>query len=578
MKKSISSTIAALAMLLSAASASANVSLPAIFGDHMVLQEGKKVPIWGTAAPGEKVTVKFGHDSAGTTAGADGAWRVDLKPLAISSTGAPLTVTGTNTITFQDVVVGDVWLASGQSNMELTMGNLLGMTQNPAMKSPVDIKQVLADSVKYPLIRIFHVANKPAITPRADVAGGQWQVSSPDSVGSSSAVAYFFAQLLQEKLHRPIGLIDSYWGGQPIQTFMSRDALQKLVPFNTGGLQFIQPYVDAWNKLDAAGQAALVADYNAKMKDWQTNIDQPYGLAIQAWQKQDDAAKAAGQPEPPRPQESQPRPLNPDGEAGFHTTLYNGMIHPLIPYALKGALWYQGESNGSNDDTSRYYGNMLESMITDWRTSWNEPNFPFLVVGLADFGYRQPEPVDEGWASVREGEIHASEKLKNVAVAEAIDIGEAHGIHPIDKLDLSKRLAAAAFHVAYGLKGPWVGPTYAGEVIGKGKIRIKFAHAGAGLVIAPSPHIIDDNPALPLDHLVGFAIAGEDRKWAWADAKIVGDDVVVSSPQVPNPVAVRFAWANNPAMNLYNKEGFPAEPFRTDNWSFVPPPPAPAQW
>ena len=254
------------------------------------------------------------------------------------------------------------------------------------------------------------------------------------------------------------------------------------------------------------------------------------------------------------------------------------MINPVIPYAIRGALWYQGESNGGNSDDSRHYGGQLEAMITDWRTRWNEPDFTFLVVGLANFGYRFPDPVDEGWAAVREGEIHASEKLKNVAVAEAIDIGEAHGIHPIDKLDVGKRLAAAAFHVAYGLKGPWVGPTYAGEVIEKDKIRIKFAHTGGGLVVGASPHIVDDNPALPTDHLVGFAIAGEDRKWVWADARIAGDEIIVSSPQVPNPVAVRFAWANNPAMNLYNKAGFPAEPFRTDNWSFAPPPPTPEKW
>jgi sialate O-acetylesterase len=362
---------------------------------------------------------------------------------------------------------------------------------------------------------------------------------------------------------------------------MSRESLQTL-PFTADGLKFIQPSVDAWVKQTPDQQTATVNDYQAKLADWQKNIDAPYGAAVQKWQADDAAAKAAGQPEPPRPTESQPRPVDPNGEAGWYTTLYNGMINPLIPYAIKGALWYQGESNGGNDPSSDQYGALLESMITDWRARWGVGNFPFLVVGIANFSYRYPDPVDEGWARVREGEVKATEKLPNVAVAEAIDIGEMHGIHPVDKMDVARRLTAAALHLGYGRKNNWSGPTFARIVVGKDHLRIKFNHTADGLMIGVSPHIIPDNPALPTDHLVGFAIAGDDRKWVWADAKIVGDDVVLSSPQVPHPVAARYGWADDPAVNLYNKEGnaqgLPAEPFRTDNWPFVSPPNPPEKW
>ena len=478
-----------------------------------------------------------------------------------------MTVAGTNKVTFQDVLVGDVWVASGQSNMELTMGNIEN-SQNV-----VDIKKVIADA-NNPQIRIFLVGKIPTYVPgTTDVAGGMWKVCSPDSVRESSAVAYFFAQILQDKLKRPIGLIDTYWGGQPVQTFTSTEALQTL-PFETDAVKDTANRAAPFLAMTPDQQKAAMVDYQAKLADWRKNVDAAYGAQIQKWQADAAAAKAANQPEPLRPVESQPEPPSPDGREGQPGTLFNGMIHPLIPYAIKGALWYQGESNGGNGPDADHYGPLLETMITDWRTRWGVGDFPFLVVGLANFGYRYPDPVDEGWAHVRAGEIEASNKLKNVAVAEAIDIGEARNIHPIDKLDLSRRLAAAALHIAYFKKGAWVGPTYEGMKAGDGKIRVKFAHTGAGLKTGVSPHT--DEP-LPTDKLVGFAIAGDDKKWAWADAKISGDDVILSSPGVPKPVAVRYGWANNPAVNLYNADGFPAEPFRTDDWPFVNPPPVPAQ-
>jgi sialate O-acetylesterase len=215
-------------------------------------------------------------------------------------------------------------------------------------------------------------------------------------------------------------------------------------------------------------------------------------------------------------------------------------------------------------------------MIRDWRGKWNEGDFPFLVVGLANFRPRLPVPVDEPWARVREGELQTSQTLPNVALAEAIDVGQAGDIHPVDKFDVGRRLAAAAEHVAYGGKDPWAGPTYAGETVQGSSIRIKFDHADGGLVIRASPWPAD-NPPEPTDHLVGFAVAGADHKWAWADATIDGTSVVLASKEVPAPVAVRFGWANNPALNLYNNAGFPAVPFRTDDWPLdVTPPTKPA--
>jgi sialate O-acetylesterase len=559
-------SLTALAVALFVMPGRGAVKLPLIFGDHMVLQEGQTLSVWGTAAPGEKVTVTIGPDSASATAGADGSWRVDLKPLPVSTTGTTLTVAGANTVTFQDVVVGDVWLASGQSNMELPMKALA------TRANPIDIRKLVA-AANNPQIRIFVVTKKPAITPRSDLAGGTWKVCSPDSVLESSAVAYFFGQILQDKLQRPIGLIDSYWGGQRIQSFTSREALQTL-PAAKNDLMRSDALRAKWLAMSDSQRTATMADYNAKLADWTTKVNVPFLAVLAKWQAADLAAKTAGQPEPPKPVVTPPRPPSPDGDAGVATALFNGMIAPLIPYAIKGALWYQGESNGGEGEL---YGALLPLMIGDWRARWGEGDFPFLVVGLANFGYRYPNPVDHGWARLRESQVKTSEKVPNVALAEAIDIGEAHNIHPVDKLDLSKRLAAAALHVAYGQDVPWIGPTFAGMTIGAGQIVIQFAHTGAGLVIGKSPYYAD-NPPTPADQLVGFAIAGADQKWSWADAKIDGATVVVSSAQVPNPVAVRYGWAGNPAVNLYNQEGFPAEPFRTDNWPYVPTPAAPAKW
>ena len=542
----------------------ADVKMPAIFGDHMVLQQDGKIPVWGTAEAGEKMKVSIGADSAETTAAADGKWSVDLAALPTNATGQTLTVTGKNTLTFQDVLVGDVWLAGGQSNMELKLDQLKGT------KNVIDIEKAIADAT-HPQIRIFVVDKQTGIAPKTDVVG-TWKVCSPEAAGESSAVAYFFGQMLQEKLHRPIGLIDSYWGGTAIESWTSIEAL-KALSFTQGGVENTQKRKDAFLALDAAGQAKAVADFKADLKNWHDNVDAPFQPVIHKWEAERDAARKAGLPDPPQPHEASNHPNSPDGEAFEYTTLFNGMINPLIPYAIKGALWYQGESNAGG--WGENYDILLKTMIDDWRTRWSQGDFPFLVVGLANCDYRYPFPVDSGWAGVRGGQAKVTDTLPKTALAEAIDMGEAHNIHPVDKYDLARRLTAAALHVAYGQDVPYAGPRFDGMTIEGNKARIKFKDVGAGLTIGQSPHIIDDNPALSTTDLVGFAIAGADKKWVFGKAVMDGNSVVVSSDEVPNPVAVRFAWASNPALNLYNKDGFPAVPFRTDDWPFVAPPPVP---
>ncbi len=552
----------------------ADVKLPAIFGDHMVLQQGTSIPVWGWADAGETVTVTLDGRHASATTGADGKWLVKLAPMEVHDKPVTLTVAGKNSITIQDVLVGEVWLASGQSNMELKLNP--GLVQGP---------ETIAASAN-PQFRFFVVQKYPDLTPQTDVQG-TWMVAGPDTITQLSAVGYFFGREVQKKLNRPFGLIESDWGGTAAESWTSLDALRTL-PWTAGGVDNTQKRKDA-EPQDAAGRAAALADFQAKLKDWQTNVDIPYQAVIHQWQAADDAAKAAHQPEPPRPNESSNHPNSPLGEVFEYSTLFNGMIAPLMPYAIKGAIWYQGESNSGGDGAQ--YGELLKTMITDWRARWGE-NFTFLVVGLANMDARYPFPVDSGWAGVRWGQAQVTDvdpqdklAVPNTGLAEAIDIGEAGNIHPLDKLDVGRRLAANALAITYGEEIPHQGPRFTGMKVEGGKLRIAYKHTGGGLTIGQPPadyvtaltnhKLATNDPLPPTDKLVGFDIAGADKKWVFADATIEGDSVILSSPQVPAPVAARYGWASNPQVNLYNKEGFPAVPFRTDDWPFVARPPNP---
>ncbi len=544
---------------LLAAPIRADVHLPSIFGDHMVLEQDIKIPVWGTADAGEAITVTLGDKTAKTTAGADGKWRVDLDPVTTSSTATTLTVAGKTTVTFSDVLVGDVWVCSGQSNMEFDLAGNLAPYHGFGGASNADTAVPAAND---PQMRLFIVPRKIALQPAADVVG-KWQVCTPDSAAGFSAVGYFFGQELRKTLNKPIGLIGTYWGGQPAQAFTSLSGLQKDPPFTN--------YVDAYQKLVAdfpkatADFPAAMADFRAKLKAWDESVGVTYQPILKQWMADSETAKAAGQNPPPKPVPSSPPPVAPkapEGGPGTGSVLYNGMIAPLIPYGIKGAIWYQGESNAGNPVE---YRTLFPRMITDWREKWGQGDFPFLFVQLASFREPQVKPSEGGWAGLREAQLMAL-SLPNTGMATAIDIGTANDIHPKDKFDVGQRLALAAKHVAYGQDLVYSGPIYDAMKVEGNKIRLSFKDTGTGLKIGTPPWTpAGETPASPTE-LTSFAIAGADKNFVWGKAVIDGNDVVVSSDQVAAPVAVRYGWANNPKCDLYNNEGLPASPFRTDDW------------
>jgi sialate O-acetylesterase len=353
-------------------------------------------------------------------------------------------------------------------------------------------------------------------------------------------------------------------GRTAIESWTSADAL-KNVPGKQPGVDQVEKEDAAFPK-DQAGEDAAMNDFHTRDNEWVQTIEKAYHLAHDKWVTDGAAAKAAGQPIPPEPPYPNTRPKSPDGNEGEYATLFNGMISPLIPYGIKGAIWYQGEANSGPNN---HYDVMLRALITDWRGRWKN-DFTFLGVGLANIGDRFPMPTDNGWSEVRDGVASTTSALPNAGMAEAIDIGTAHNIHPPDKLDLGKRLAAQALHLAYGQNIVSSGPRFDSMAVEGSKIRVKYKDLGTGLILAVSPFVSNDqpndNPALSTDAPLSFDIAGADKKWVVAQAKIDGNDVLVWNDGVPAPVAVRYGWAQNPQVNLYNKEGFPAVPFRTETW------------
>ena len=534
----------------------ANVTLPAIFGDHMVLQQDGKIPVWGWADPGEKVAVTVGTDTADATAGADGAWRVELAPLPTNATPVTMTIAGKNTLAFQDVIVGEVWLASGQSNMAFALSWEMGAPD--WLKARAEDKIMTTTN---PLIRVYFVDNHPAVRPDP-VGAGRWMIYSPDSARDFSAVAYFFSEKLQQNLNRPIGIIQSDWGGTAIESWSSKESLTG-IPDKQAGLDAIAVREAAFPK-DKAAQDALMNDFHKRDNDWVQTVEKAFHTAHDQWEKDRDAAKAANQPIPPEPPWPNTRPKSPNGEENEYTTLFNGMINPEIGYPIKGAIWYQGEANGPPQ-----YDTMLNHMVTDWRKRWGY-DFTFLPVTLANIGPRWPTPTDNGWSGVRDAQEKVSLELPKMGTAEAIDVGTANNIHPYDKIDVGRRLAAQALRIAYGQKIVSTGPRFDSMAVEGNKVRVKWKDTGSGLQLAVSPFVSttppNENPALPTDKPLAFDVAGADKKWVVAQAQIDGNDVLVWSDQVPTPVAVRYGWAQNPEINLYNKEGFPAVPFRTEDW------------
>jgi sialate O-acetylesterase len=496
-----------------------------LFTDGAVLQRGQPVPVWGTAKDGEKVTVEFENQKVTTTA-ADGRWSVEMKPL---KEGGPFTmkITGDNTVTLNNLLVGEVWVCSGQSNMEWPFSR----SHNAKEEGP---------KANFPEIRMFTVKRTVSMKP-LDEPTGSWAVCSPETVNSFSGVGYFFARDLHQKLGVPVGMIHTSWGGTPAQAWTSLEGFgsnPELAGYVTTAKQKLANY-DA----EKAAYATKLEEFNSKVKEWTETVDKPYQEALKAWNEAAANAKKSGQPAPAKlaPPAPKPKaPANPDGGSGHPTALYNGMIAPIIPYGIKGAIWYQGESNANQ---SKQYRTLFPAMIADWRSRWKIGDFPFFFVQIAPFKGQPPE--------IREAQFLTLAKVKNTAMAVTTDVGNANDIHPNQKEPVGQRLALAARALTYGEKIEYSGPLYESMTAKDGKITLSFQHTGSGLTAKDG-------------ELKGFTIAGEDKKFVPAKAEIQGPTVVVSAEGVADPKAVRYGWENVPDVNLFNKEGLPASPFRTD--------------
>jgi sialate O-acetylesterase len=624
-----------------------------LFSDDMVLQRRVRFPVWGWTTPGASVTVHLRGKSSTAVADAQGKWMARLGPF---EAGGPytLTVNGPQSVTLNNVLVGDVWLASGQSNMEM------GISQVNNAKEEI----ARAD---YPMIRLYAVPKIVATTPQSTVKS-HWQVCNPSNVSSGgwggfSAVAYFFGRRLHQELGVPIGLIHSSWGGTVAEGWVSAEALSTMPDF--------QPAIKALDKTLARSKSGPV-DMNKLMDEWWRKNDpgsantpgwaapsidgtawktirlpQPWedaalpdydgvvwfrktfelpaewagrdlvlslgpiddrdttfvnGVSVGAMSQWDapriyrisagllkpgvntiavrvlDTGGAGGFTGTPeqlkiapaegnsatitlagdwsyRPSvtlaKTEAPPQSAANDLGLVIARYNGMIAPLLPFAIKGAIWYQGESNVGR---AAQYKQVMATLIRDWRTRFGVGDFPFLITQLANYMNRREAPTDSEWARLREAQLYVSETVPRSGLAVTIDIGEAKDIHPKNKQDVGNRLALEALRVAYGRKLESSGPVYHRMKVEGDAVRLSFDHTDGGLIIKDG------------DRLTGFAIAGEDRRFVWAEAVIKGKEVVVSSPQVNKPVAVRYGWADNPACNLYNRVGLPATPFRTDDF------------
>lgn len=533
--------------LASALSCRAEVKLPAIFGDHMVLQQTAKVPIWGTADPGEKVTVTLGTKTAQTSADAKGQWRVAFPPSPATATPVILSVAGKNTVKFEDVLVGEVWLCSGQSNMAFAMGGSHAAREDIPLAND-------------PQLRFFRVASANRLEPQTDLEG-KWELCTPQTVGGFSAVGYYFGRELRKTFKRPVGLISSSWGGTPAQSWTSISALQK-EPSLRGYVQAHAKALEGFPQRKEAYPQQL-EEYKKQRAAWEAEVKPAYDAAMKDWNAAARLAQENGASPPPRPQPSRPNPGgpgDPNGGPNVPSSLFNGMIAPLIPYAIKGAIWYQGESNAPN---APEYDILFPRMISDWRERWGAGDFPFLFVQLANYKVAPNRPDTNKWARLREAQLKTL-ALPNTGMASAVDIGNPNDIHPKDKRDVGTRLAQAAKRIAYQQDAVPCGPLYAGMKVEGKKIRISFKSTGAGLTIGVPPWMPDGTTPAIAEELTDFMVAGADTGWHPAKARIDGQSVLVWSDEVSAPVAVRYGWSDSPVINLYNKEGLPASPFRTD--------------
>jgi len=501
--------VAVLAAL--APAAAADVALPPVFGDHAVLQRDRPLVVWGTAAAGEEVTVTFADRTAKVVTPSGGRWTVTLDPVPA---GGPfeLVAAGRTRAVAADVFVGEVWLCSGQSNMAMTVASARDAT-------------AAREAADHPTLRVFTTPTRAAADPAAE-AKGVWVVSRPDTVAGFSAVAYFFGRELHAALKVPVGLVVSSVGGTLAEAWTPPAAVEA------------EPELAGmW----ARAQKTLVGyDRAGAVTKWEK--------AWRRWKQEADSDRRAGRTPPPEPTE----PADPRAGLAYPGSLWNGMVAPLVPLSLRGFTWYQGESNAPR---AAQYRVLLPTLVKAWRAAWGRDDLPFYLAQLANFGRPAPSGLASPWAELREAQALAARTVPRVGMAVLIDIGEDADIHPKNKQEVGRRLALLALVRDYGRTDlACEGPTLKSHRVEKGKLVLEFDHAGAGLASSDGRD--------PL----GFAVASAKGEFVPARARIEGATVVVSSPKVPHPVAVRYAWADAPeAATLVGPTGLPASPFRTDD-------------
>lgn len=491
--------LAALLALTLAPNLQADVSLTNVFSDHMVLQRDQANKVWGKAEPSEKVTVKIAGQSHSITADDSGAWHVMLQPLDAGGPHELVVSCDHNEVRIADVLVGEVWICSGQSNMQWSVNN----------STNADLERLAADHPNLRMINFPQVGTQEPVWSHADRT---WMVCTPETVGNFSAVGYFFGRQLQQTLDVPVGLINNAWGGSACEAWIERSTLEE------------------------AGK------YSAMLKRYDEMAAQAEALAAKT-ELNDDEKK-------------QLNSLR--GQLGGNhrpANIYNGVLKSHMGYGIRGAIWYQGESNASR---AYQYRELFPLMISSWRQEWGQGDFPFYWVQLADFMNETAEPMESSWAELREAQTMTMDKLANTGEAVIIDIGEGKDIHPKNKVEVGQRLARLALHNEYGYDIANRSPRFESMEPAGNKIVLTFAHIDGGWRPFDVP-----NP-------VGFAIAGEDKKFVWATAKVLDDNrIEVSSEAVADPTAVRYAWGDNPVCNMFDGAGLPLTPFRTDEWAGV---------
>ena len=488
--------------------ASAAVKPHGLFTNNMVIQRDMPVPVWGTADDGETVTVELAGRTASATA-KGGAWKIRLEPM---KAGGPFTMTirGQNAVVLRNVMVGEVWVCSGQSNMAMPL------------KRCANAEQDIAASAN-PMLRLFTVERTAVDKPlSAPIVAHPWVQAGPKTTPEFSGTAYYFGRDLQPALKMAVGLIHTSWGGSPAEAWTDKPTLMSDPDLKRN--------ITDWQRYIANQYPKMAEKHKVRLAKWKK-------IAAQAKQQ---GTKPPRKPRAPAGPNSHRRP----------SALYNGMIHPLLPYAIRGAIWYQGEGNSTR---AYAYRKLFAAMITNWRKVWGQGDFPFLFVQLAPFTGKTEDPT---WAELREAQLLTAQRLPNAGMAVITDAGDCDDIHPTRKAPLGARLALLARRIAYGHDLVASGPEYAGMKADGGKATLSFKCVGSGLVSKDG-------------ELKGFTVAGADRKFVPARAEIVGDKLVVSSPNVAKPVAVRYGWTNCPDVNLFNKEGLPATPFRTDDFPMV---------